>query len=483
MTWTKAGTGMMAPPAASAPTDSFGFNRYEGSPTVVGFPTYSGDALQRTFVYATKFGSITNGSTVTGGSGSRFSTDVAILRSDDEGVNFGDPLRLTSPPPSGFVRWKVEFVTASNYFYSNAAPSGSSEVNPGWVIVAWKQTPVRSDGSDGSPQWVARKVVATAANAGLSLPSMWSSVTPAIGTDPWVISGVPGASGPISIAAKAGSTGPNVFVAFPSVNAMKLNAAGTTWDPEFACPNPVKAGVYTPTVDNTWVFLQATLLGTTFVSENVARDTQWRKCVGASRNKLTGTAHNKQLIRPMLAYDPMGDDFYVALSQNGSAVPAAPATFNERARVQVWRKHGGAAFTSTFESSDPANAAGVRDLHDAWAPVLSVNHNNINPAGPAALQATIFISYRSTRYDTLSSTLNERVNRLGNMSLTTGATWQSPMDGGWFVDHLTTPLAPNAWQGAYDGAASIRWLTNAFQVGWADPRSTGSQVYGATIIP
>ena len=312
---------------------------------------------------------------------------------------------------------------------------------------------------------------------------MWNSVSPAIGTDPWIIPGVPGTSGPISIAAKPGTTGPNVFVAFPTVNAMKLKAAGTTWDPAFACPNPVVGSVYTPVVDNTWVFLQATLLGTTFVSETIARDTQWRKCVGASRNNMTGTAYNKQLIRPMLAFDPMGGDFYVALSQNGSAVPAVPATFNERARVQVWRKHGGAAFTNTFESSDPLNAAGVRDLHDAWAPVLSVYHNNIDPAGPAALQATIFISYRSTLFDTLSLTLNERVNRLGNMSLTTGTTWKHPMTGGTYVDQLTTPLAPNAWQGAYDGAANIRWLNNTFQLGWADPRSTGSQVYGATISP
>lgn len=453
--WTRAGGGMPSP--ANGPTDSFAFGKYEGWPSVLSFQYDQGGSnpLNRTFLYVTKFGSTVNGSTVTSGSGGRFSTDVAVLRSSDGGVTFGNGQRLTSPPPSGTARWKIEFPVASNRWYTSTFADG-------WIVVAWKQTPILTSGQEGTPSWKMRYV------RGDYNVDPLNYIVPPLSSDPWTLPIVGGAnSGPISITA-SGPAPWTVRYAYPNVNTMQLEADGVTWKANSRCPNPSATFV-----DNTWIY------GTTVcdksgnnyvcsaaVEENIDRDPQWRICVGASR-PANGTVYNKQLIQPRMAIDPVSGNAYVAVTGNfGNAAT--------RSKVRIYEKAGSAAFAQIFQSADSTD--GIQ--HDDWAPVLGVYHY------PAVGETNhIFLSWRTTFYDTLSPTRNERINRVATQK-NGAAAWDAVA---FALDHQPTAVAVQGWLGAYDGAFGAPYVGNplptnnqAFSAAWGDPRVPTSHVYGST---
>lgn len=450
ISWTRAGGGMPAP--ADAPTDSFAFGKYEGWSTVLAFQGSQSSPNTRghTFLYVTKFGSVTNGSTVTSGSGGRFSTDVAVLRSTDGGVTFASGRRLTSPPPvgSGIARWKIEFPTAANN-----TTNGGNFLSQNYIVVAWKQTPVFTSGAEGTPEWKARFVWVDYAGD--------TDFVPRLSLDPFTLP-VPGTSGPISISGEYPSTD-TIRAAYPTQNTMQLSSDGVTWDASSRCPNPSATSV-----DNTWRYLTTSCTegfgcGST-LSENIFQDGQFRICVGASRNAMTGTAWNKQLIQPRMVVDTVTKDVYVAITTNAGNAAA-------RSRSRIYRKVGTNAFAQLFETT--ASTDGL--LHDEWAPALSVYHY-------PGETADIFLSWRSTKFDTTSATKNEKINRLATRSGNAGSSWDTP--GGWFMDNLVSPVAVQGWLGSYDGVMASPYVLEGFQAGWGDPRNPpNSKVYGATLYP
>jgi hypothetical protein len=200
----------------------------------------------------------------------------------------------------------------------------------------------------------------------------------------------------------------------------------------------------------------------------VTRDLLWRKCVGGSRNPLTGTAFNKQLILPRLAIDRLTKDIYVALSTNKNK---PEGSLQDSSKVQIWRQLASAGTASAFvKIFEPPSVTEV--VHDEWAPALSVYH-------VTGSSAKIAISWRSTAYDIFGAThSNARINRLANMSTDGGATFVSP--AGWNVDGLSTPVAPSQELGSYDGIDAAPWIPQTFEAAWADPRQGNrSTVYGA----
>jgi hypothetical protein len=114
-------------------------------------------------------------------------------------------------------------------------------------------------------------------------------------------------------------------------------------------------------------------------------------------------------------------------------------------------------------------------LHDEWAPALAVFHYPYE-------SAHLFLSWRSTVNDTMSTTKNERINTLGTRSGNAGAVWDYP--GGWHIDHLVSPVAVQGWLGSYNGAMGVPYLPDGFEAAWGDPRiPPNSKVYGATLVP
>ncbi|MEJ7732898.1 MAG: hypothetical protein WKG00_27345 [Polyangiaceae bacterium] len=449
--WNKAGGGMPAPPAESQPTDSFAFGRYEGWPTVLAFQgnqDFPNDWMQHV-LYFTKFGSVTNGSTVTSGSGGRFSTDVAILRSTNGGVAFATPVRLTRPPTNPNVkRWKIEYPVATNCLHSNGFISSQS-------MVAWKQTPINQDDSEGSPQWRARYV-----NADYTATS---GITPAASLEPLVLP-IPGTSSPITFSCRWPYVN-TVKIAYATFDGMKLLSDGVTWDASNRCPNPSPA-----TRSVTWLYTQTECDSTTCtgaVTDNIWTDTQWKPCVGASRNTVSGTPWNKQLIQPRLVVDPVTLKAYVAITANAND----PA---KGTRLRLHRKVGSGPWTNIFTTPNIVGAVGIKD---EWAPTLGIYRYS----GPGET-THIYLGRRSTFTDTLSVTKNERIRQVATRSADEGAIWETPE--GFPIDGLATAYDVTAWMGAYDGVMGMSYFPEAWQAGWADPRNPPtSKVYGATIIP